>query len=475
MRFLDAPSHVFYALFLLVQIVIVVLWLRHVTSASFINAARRPIALAIFAWAVIALVTPLAQHMAGAYRYSYTYSMYTHLAVNFFNWVTIFGFYLGYGSVRLSGRSSIGRLRVSDGRLLTIAVILIVPAVYFAVSNIVEIMQMGVSVYLRDRIAFGLGSGYKILIAHNLYVVCALLLSFLLLKRYRGLQLVLFGGFILLLYAIDIYYYSINGNRNSVFILLLVSFLLLVQIQPVLYERYRRFFYIGLALMFIVFASFSDYRWSVASQNTFSVTGMSLLRGLNGAFGNNENMLWLVENSYDIEYAHGATYLAALTNVVPRSVWPEKPTGGGPFLKNTIYPGAYVVGRRGNSSLTTGLQTEAFINFGYFGLMLFPFLFGALLKFVFLLGNRIKNLPQLTAHAILVVSMSFSIMYSEFLGLFTRIVATTAPLILLAILFRKRTDETILLAPSTEKPKPAKKVSATKVKTRRREILMPPH
>jgi hypothetical protein len=93
-----------------------------------------------------------------------------------------------------------------------------------------------------------------------------------------------------------------------------------------------------------------------------------------------ENCWWLIYHQGEFEPAHGLTFLAAATSFVPRSIWNEKPYGGGPFIRNLIRPGTY----NPNSGLpltsyTTGLPAEGFMNFGHIGFLLAGVLYGFML------------------------------------------------------------------------------------------------
>jgi hypothetical protein len=153
----------------------------------------------------------------------------------------------------------------------------------------------------------------------------------------------------------------------------------------------------------------------------------SLVKSMNGAFGNHENILWLLEN--ENEFLYGNTYLSGFTNFVPRKIWPNKPYGAGPILKNFIYPGSYVVGRAKNSSLTTGFHTELLMNFGAIGVIVLPS-FLAIFLAVFM-----KKLSQ-SRHVILKIASFFTMIsffsqfyYGEFLGFFSRYLISFLPFI----------------------------------------------
>lgn len=155
------------------------------------------------------------------------------------------------------------------------------------------------------------------------------------------------------------------------------------------------------------------------------------MRGVNGAFGNHENVLWLIENPNHYEPLWGRTFLAGVLNVVPRRIWSTKPLGGGPLLKNVIYPGSYELGRRGASSLTTGIVTEAMMNYGLFGLPLVGLVHGWLLAWAAGMISRCRGVLDTVVGVTIAFAVAFMSVYSEFLGLFSRLLFTIAPFWLL--------------------------------------------
>ncbi len=79
----------------------------------------------------------------------------------------------------------------------------------------------------------------------------------------------------------------------------------------------------------------------------------------------------LEEKHYD-DLCYGSTYLSALTNFIPRALWPEKLSSGGTILTN------FGLGNASNESLTTAYSTgaiaEGIINFGYYFGYIFAFI-----------------------------------------------------------------------------------------------------
>lgn len=109
------------------------------------------------------------------------------------------------------------------------------------------------------------------------------------------------------------------------------------------------------------------------------------------SLGNNENLLWLMSNPGSTDTLYGTTFAAAATGFIPRTLWPDKPLGGGPALRNFIVPGSYDLSTGVNlTSFTTGLPVEAYMNFGFWGVAL-GLLYGLALSFLAGLLLRVKT------------------------------------------------------------------------------------
>lgn len=75
------------------------------------------------------------------------------------------------------------------------------------------------------------------------------------------------------------------------------------------------------------------------------------------------------EQEYLKSYRLGSTYLSAVTNLIPRSLWPEKPDTGG-----VIFTTEYHNIHQGYSNYSTGFIVEGIINYGYFVGTIFAYL-----------------------------------------------------------------------------------------------------
>ena len=317
---------------------------------------------------------------------------------------------------------------------------------YFAYQNFSLISLLGQEEYLSDRIGLGKGRGLQVLLSHWIYV-SSILFFYLWLtvkdlsKRYKKIIFLMF----ILSAIIAIGYYGFNSNRNSIFILIVNLSVLYYAFKPQIRKRRIKFASIARIGAFITILILLFYqlgknrRQSVLNDSTADYT---IIETLNGAFGNHENIVWLLENDNNTKLYYGATYMAGITNFVPRSIWPQKPLGAGPILKNTIYPGSYVVGEQGNSSLTTGLFTELQMNFGIFGIFLGAILYGLLLSKVGIMTIQTTNPISLIIIQYILIVFSSVFIYAEFLGFLSRFIITLIPFFIIKFLINKQRLET---------------------------------
>lgn len=245
------------------------------------------------------------------------------------------------------------------------------------------------------------------------------------------------------------YYYAIN-SRNSIFLIASFSIFMFLLAKPhratVNRKTVSSLLVTSLAVAgaFFLIDSGTELRYS--ADNSYAADRLANKNRymLDGAFGNDEASIWLEEHGY--APAAGSTYLAGLVSLVPRSLWAEKPTGGGPYLVNTMRPGAYVVGASGQSSITTGALVEAKLNFGLFGVLVFPLFWVLIVSRAVRLASRSAiratqqcDSPYSTMALVTVVYfLSTSFVYSEFLGFFARLIVTLAPLLVIGFLAKRR-------------------------------------
>lgn len=135
----------------------------------------------------------------------------------------------------------------------------------------------------------------------------------------------------------------------------------------------------------------------------------------------------------------GTTFVAAATNLVPRSLWPGKPWTGGPLLSAAL-GGQYYFDDSGiSTSYTTGLIVEVLMNFGLFSYALLP-------PIMFGVGYVLAGLDvrAFAGRGGLMMLTAFSVYFWSAVGLFsddmggvvTKFVMNTTGLLLLGFLLR---------------------------------------
>lgn len=308
---------------------------------------------------------------------------------------------------------------------------------FFTISNLLDIFSMGLDVYLSDRISFGYGEAYKMLLSDWVYVSAILFFIGIYISPSLKWSRVYKIAF-LISFLYTVFYYSITGNRNSIFVILVVlSSLYFILKKKDLSFLFKVFISFCVSVVFYLLHYVGQQRSSgFQGGERESTSFKEIVESFNGAFGNHENILWLISNSYDFQY--GITYLAAFTNFIPRYIWGDKLLGAGPRLKNFIYPGSYIPGQEGNSSLTTGLVTEALMNFGFIFSIVFVVIFAFVCKLLVEKLIKSNNLLLALVGVILAICISTLMLYSEFLGFLSRIIFMIFPILIAAIFFKIR-------------------------------------
>ena len=165
-----------------------------------------------------------------------------------------------------------------------------------------------------------------------------------------------------------------------------------------------------------------------------NITPADSIEGLIGAFGTSENVVWLIQNSDRWNPRWGATFWTAFVGWVPRSLWPEKPVGGGPVLRNWIFPGTYdITSFENNTSYTTGLPAEGFMNFGWSAIILVAVPYGFTLGWVQNLGKRVDDSVKFAAWSYSSYTLGMSLLVGEFYGVASWLAIGLAPLMVIGL------------------------------------------
>ncbi len=334
---------------------------------------------------------------------------------------------------------SIPNIEETTNKIFYIAIGTYIIGLFFAIKNLILISSIGQSEYLSDRINFGMSRGIEILIPHWMYVACILFAFVLLVRRDFSVTLkTKVWAMLIISFCSVLIYYGINSNRNSILILLICLLFFFLAYQ---YSRSRITpLFLGkiamLAFLFIMlFYQLGKLRRQAIMNNANAK--YTIVEELNNAFGNHENIVWLLENKEQNKLHFGKTYIAGLTNFIPRYIWEDKPLGAGPILKNTIKPGAYVIGKPKNNSLTTGLLTELQMNFGVYGIFVGSLLFGFMLRSLGLLLVNTYYLSNILIIQYSLIILSSIFIYSEFLGFLSRYAITILPLLTIKFITNK--------------------------------------
>lgn len=134
--------------------------------------------------------------------------------------------------------------------------------------------------------------------------------------------------------------------------------------------------------------------------------------------------LELVLDQPGVDRTFGATYVSAITNFVPRRLWPEKLTTGGVYLTEKFANNRW----GGASYLSTGAIAEGIINFGYGPGILFGFIFFVFAYLLFLAKYPFKtyclsakNEASVAMRAFVIVNLTLLLPNFQF-GEFTNVV-----------------------------------------------------
>ncbi|WP_188434365.1 O-antigen polysaccharide polymerase Wzy [Halopseudomonas salina] len=86
-----------------------------------------------------------------------------------------------------------------------------------------------------------------------------------------------------------------------------------------------------------------------------------------------------------MDYLYGTSLISWITAPIPRVIWPEKPNVSlGPSVRSEIY-GLPTL----NNGFPPGIVAEGYMNFGYIGLIILPFLFGSIQKLLYMTFRNI--------------------------------------------------------------------------------------
>jgi len=401
-----------------------VVW-RAISRRGISAIARDPLVLFSLYFALIHFITPLAKYWEGIFRYQSQYEVIQYLYTILFSIVFyVFACFWSEYFRRRYGNVALGVSARSGAGAMVVGYILCALGVLFSFKDLSTIQSAvgGVESFLSDRHSFAAERGTSRVFSNLLLVGTAVLLA----GRLNVSSSKLFVPIYIGVFGFSVFYFNVLSSRNSVLILFIlnVSVYLFYRLVPPKITK-RTLLVSTLVASSVVGLGVGAYKITIDRYSVADSAYMEERRDsaffymLDGAFGNDEARLWFLEHGQ--EYYFGETYLAAMVNFIPRSMWPEKPLGAGPRLINQIRPGSYVVGGEGNNSLTTGLVVEAQMNFGNAGVFVAIVLWAYFANLFIRKASQSPVVLHQVGFLVLAVSLSTIFIYSEFLGYIVRL------------------------------------------------------
>lgn len=393
---------------------------------DFKNNMIDPMGVFIIFYSLTYIILPIIQYKFDDFRYGINYSEGTLL----YGLIYIIGFALiTIGTYILLGGSSYKNSRfhilewdsVSQKIKMVYLLIIVLSNIYVFTYFFKYIVSLGYSNYLVNRIVLLSGKGYLIFILMSIipFTVFQAVEVFISRKtQVRSSKLVLIITFICAFLPSIV----LGSRTNFVLpiVLILVSILVLTNKGKKISFRQAVLVFISLCFLLYITLFLQDYRQNLMLSGYEITNKDSVIKKISGGFGTAENIFWWHENNIDI-YLMGKTLVSVLVGFIPRSIWVDKPFGGGPEFSNIIRPGSYDQSLSSITSYTTGLPFEFMMNFGFMGAVIGGVFFGFLLSVLSKVSNKINNSIQFTIWICLYYSI-FSYLHGEFFGITSKIV-----------------------------------------------------
>lgn len=389
-----------------------------------------PIVLFGITYSVIYFIFPSIQFIKQDFRYESQYSM-TTLIVSLIYFISL-GIIVVVSYKIFGGKNAFAKKKnnpiywtILNTRILIIsALFLLGPFLLSLESKMKSNTKYGYSIAIADRSNLGSGRGYKDAPLAWLAVFLCLFFSENIKEYTVGRRIKKSNIFLLFLLVIaSPISGAIQGSRSQTLIIYIWLGIIYYFLKNTKFSKSK---ILGLALIIIIILGigtiFGDIRESIMSdvgnagviaksETKINIKGLSIL------LGNAENLFWLIENNEKWDLLYGKSYLTAIVGFVPRSIWINKPVGGGPFLRNMIYPGTYsLFNQINNTSYTTGLPVEAMMNYGFIGIVIIGIIYGYALALISKMSNRINNSIHFIIWFIFLFSLTCTFIIGEFFG-----------------------------------------------------------
>lgn len=399
-------------------------------------------------WLFLYNLIPLLMVYCNNYYYEDTYSSESIIISKFLIIIFYFTTYVFYKINhialkvnRLRFSRIINKLKFTENLLLNTyyAFTLIVSLLY-----IKYIFSFGIGTYLQNRILINRGLGVVSLIIYSSNILILVLFINAQIKEKYSLLKVFKKVFIYLSIVLFSVIYLLIGSRLSVILLVIQILFAFAFLKEKITRRFVRRSVIVMFALTLMLSYFGFMRIRIKMENTDLISEFAkvyvekITYNLVVNFGKFENIVWMNENYKSWNVLYGKTFMAGFTNVIPRKIWKNKPLGGGPHLRNWIIPGSYDINSKSAkniTSYTTGLATEAYMNFHVFGFIIVPFLLSLFLVLLKrMLDSLDGNVIGLSIYIYLLLSICFVFQYGEFLGIFSRTLFTIFPFMIIKFL-----------------------------------------
>ena len=436
---------------IVIEIVFILLFLQRLLKSN--TRKRRliyePIFVFLIGSASIYLFIPLLMITFEWNWHNLQFSEYSYIKANFMVFGYILFVFIFYSIIHLfiTRRSSkVVKQYIKTPNKLTkkqsyiLVYFFLIPTIASTLYLLKYALSFGLENYLINRIVLRKGMGPVVLFSYMSIIVVPLLFTNILIWAQTKKRIIAIISIILFLIGIALPFiisFVIMGNRFPAFVLftvLVISYIAVSKVRLSAYKIIKYLFVFVLVFLFFTFAGFLRY---IQTTGDFEVLNLEMVSSLYLGelqkalvlnFGNFEHLVWLVDKSDKWELLYGKTFFAGLINIIPRSIFENKLLGGGPHLKNFINPGSYNIQASNITSYTTGIAIETFMNFRYFGLIIIPFFHALILVFLKKLSLLINgNLIILVVYIYLLFSVSFLIMFGEFLGIYTQSLIVVIP------------------------------------------------
>lgn len=271
----------------------------------------------------------------------------------------------------------------------------------------------GLANYFLLRNTLAAGEGPSLILTALWQAIPALILAEVLARRRASLPVgrwrLAFFSALAVAVAVGLF----QGSRTKALYPLLAAGMVWIALQPGELPRRVKLALLGsVAGLALVGGVLGIARESVAAGRAVQSEAFAGPRLVTEAFREYENLWYLLDHEARLKPLGGTTFLAGFVFWVPRSIWPDKPLGGGPEIVNFIWPWGYEPGRKDNrSSITPGLMAEGFMNFGAPGVLLAGGFYGLLLGLLARVWTRSRSA------AMAGLAVCLSLRGAEFLGM----------------------------------------------------------